>query len=169
MPEPQTRRESLNRLAISAAMGDVTPFFDEVLPVVTALCAASLAGDAVVPASQRACTAIIRAIVQRTGGFDSALHLTYEICTRTIDEIITNTVSAACFCAPPEGPGILTTRERNILTLRIVCGFTVEDVAASLRTNAHRVRIDQHLALSRLRPSRPAEGSSTHAHCQHDK
>ncbi|MFE3290044.1 sigma factor-like helix-turn-helix DNA-binding protein [Rhodococcus sp. NPDC059234] len=136
--------DELDDAAIASAAGDrhATARVITILrPLVTRLCRAELGSGAGV--DERAagiCRDVAVAVVTARRG--PRLRIAYEATLRALDGV------------RRDSPAVLdgvSRRGREVLTLRIAVGLSVEQAAAALGIAPGRVRVEQHRALTALR------------------
>ncbi|MFC9787555.1 sigma factor-like helix-turn-helix DNA-binding protein [Rhodococcus sp. NPDC127528] len=136
--------DELDDAAIASAAGDrhATARVITILrPLVTRLCRANLgSGGAADERAAGICSAVAVAVVTARRG--PRLRIVYEATLRALDD------------ASRDRPAVLdgvSRRGREVLTLRLAVGLSVEQTAVALGIAPGRVRVEQHRALTALR------------------
>ncbi|MGG7104993.1 hypothetical protein [Rhodococcus sp. 24CO] len=74
----------------------------------------------------------------------------YECTAQAIEEVRRTSDFGSSTVGFPAGRA-LTVRERDILALRTISALHIDDVSVALASTAHRIRIEQHRAITALR------------------
>ncbi|OQM77992.1 hypothetical protein [Rhodococcus sp. 66b] len=133
----------------SGERGAVSRFLSATWPVVDVLTAVALPRHLRESAARQSCRKFFHALIARPG-LRPALAVVYECTAQAIEEVGRTSDFGSSTVGFPAGRA-LTVRERDILALRTISALHIDDVSVALASTAHRIRIEQHRAITALR------------------